>query len=191
MRQRLRTFIAIGLDKFTHDRLVGLQQRLSAEGVPAKWVEAENLHITLLFLGEVDAREAPAICQAVERASRSIKPFPMTLAGAGAFPTPRRPRTLIVHVTEGGPELIAVHDALVRPLLELGCYRREERPYRPHLTIGRVKGQPDEALTVAVKRFEGWQGGQSHVDEVLVMSSELRPQGPEYTVLCRAPFLGE
>jgi 2'-5' RNA ligase len=191
MRQRLRTFIAVALDKFTHDRVVGLQERLAAADVPAKWVEPENLHITLLFLGEVNAREVPAICSAVESVGRALKPFAMTLAGAGAFPTARRPRTLIAHVTEGGPDLIALHDALEPPLLQLGCYRREERPFKPHLTVGRVKGEAGASLAAAIKQFDGWQGGQTQVDEVLVLSSELRPQGPEYTVLCRAPLRGK
>jgi len=192
MPHRLRTFVAVGLDTFTHDRLVGLQQRLAAAGVPVKWVEPDNLHLTLLFLGEVDARETPAVCSAVTAVCRKRPPFAVTLAGAGAFPTPRRPRTLIVHVTEGGPELVALHDALEEPLLELGCYRREERPFKPHLTLGRVKGQAAaEPLTAAVQQFAGWQGGQTHVDEVLVMSSELKPQGPEYTVLCRARLRGK
>jgi RNA 2',3'-cyclic 3'-phosphodiesterase len=186
MPQRLRTFIAVPVDRFTHDRLVGLQKRLADTGVPVKWVEPDNLHITLLFLGEVDAREVPAVCAAVEQACRRVGPFAITLAGAGAFPTPRRPRTLIVHVTEGGAELVALHDAVEAPLLELGCYRREERTYKPHLTLGRVRAQAAEPLAAAIKQFETWQGGQSHVDELLVMSSELRPQGPEYTVLCRA-----
>jgi RNA 2',3'-cyclic 3'-phosphodiesterase len=192
MPQRLRTFIAVALDRFTHDRLVGLQERLAGAGVVAKWVEPENLHITLLFLGEVDARETPAVCKAVEGAARRIKSFPITLAGAGAFPTPRRPRTLIVHVTEGATEMVALHDAVETPLLDLGGYRREERPYKPHLTLGRVKGQEAaESLAAAIRQFEGWQGGQTRVDEVLVMSSELRSQGPEYTVLCRARLRGK
>jgi RNA 2',3'-cyclic 3'-phosphodiesterase len=191
MPHRLRTFVAVPVDRFTHDRLVGLQKRFAESAVPVKWVEPDNLHITLLFLGEVDAREVPAVCSAAEQACRRIAPFAMTLAGAGAFPTPRRPRTLIVHVTEGAAELVALHDAVEVPLLNLGCYRREERTYKPHLTLGRVKGDVAEPLADAIRQFEGWQGGQSHVDEILIMSSELRAHGPEYTVLCRARLRGK
>jgi 2'-5' RNA ligase len=192
MPQRLRTFIAVALDAFTHDRLVGLQGRLAETGVPVKWVEPDNLHITLLFLGEVDAREVPAVCGAVEQACRGVAPFAMTLAGTGAFPNVRRPRTLIVRVAEGADEMRALHDAIEAPLLELGCYRREERTYTPHLTLGRVKGQAAaEPLAAAIKQFERWQGGQTQVREVKVLSSELRPQGPEYTVLCRAALKGK
>ena len=192
MPQRLRTFVAVPLDTFTHDRLVGLQERLAETGVPVKWVEPQNMHITLLFLGEVDAREVPDVCRQVETVCRRFPAFAMTLAGTGAFPNARRPRTLIVPVTEGMEAMRALHDALEAPLLELGCYRREDRTYKPHLTLGRVKGQAAaEPLVAAVKQFERWQGGQTQVREVLVLSSELRPQGPEYTLLCRARLKGK
>ena len=129
------------VDTFSRDRLVGLQQRLTADGASAKWVERENLHLTVLFLGEVNAREIPDVCRVVSAATSKFAPFPMTLAGAGAFPTPRHPRILIVHVTEGAPQLIDLHHAIEIGLLDLGSYRREDRPFKPHLTIGRVRGR--------------------------------------------------
>jgi 2'-5' RNA ligase len=189
---RLRTFIAVDVSPFTRDRLVGLQEQLAAAaGTGVKWVEPDNLHVTLLFLGEVDEREVIGICRAVEAVARPTPAFPMTVAGLSAFPTVRRPRTLIVPATEGAAELVALHDALEAPLLELGCYRREERGYVPHLTLGRVQrdARPD-ALSAAVAKFGGWQGGQTQVREVLVLSSQLRREGPEYTVLSRAKLRG-
>ncbi len=189
MADRLRTFIAVDVDAFTRDRLVGLQERLANDGADARWVGRDNLHVTLLFLGEIDSREVPAVCRIVADVSATHPAFGMTLAGAGAFPTPRRPRTLIVHVTDGERELIALHDALEAPLLDHGCYRRENRPFKPHLTIGRVRGRADDArLTAAIRKFEAWQGGETRVQEVLVFSSQLRPDGPEYTILSRAPL---
>lgn len=189
MSNRLRTFIAVGVDPFTRDRLVGLQQRLADGGADAKWVEPTNLHVTLLFLGEVDSRETPEICRIVAEAAERQPAFTMMLAGAGAFPTPRRPRTLIVHIAQGGDELIRLHDVLEPPLLEHGCYRREERAFKPHLTIGRVKGRADDpALSGAIQKFAAWQGGETRVQELLVLSSTLRSEGPEYVVLSRAPL---
>jgi 2'-5' RNA ligase len=90
-------------------------------------------------------------------------------------------------VTDGAAEVVALHDALEAPLLELGCYRREERQYTPHVTLGRVNGDGGtERLTAALARRADWQGGITEVSEVRVMSSELKPQGPVYTVLSRA-----
>jgi RNA 2',3'-cyclic 3'-phosphodiesterase len=187
MSRRHRTFIGVGIDRFTRDRLAGLQERLAESAPGVKWAAPDNWHVTLLFLGEVGEVEVLEVCRTVESVCRDVPAFPMTLAGTGAFPTPRRPRTLIVNVTEGADELRQLHDALETPLLDLGCYRREERGYTPHLTLGRVRAADDPAtLAAVVQQFAKWQGGQTHVREVLVMSSQLRPEGPEYTVLSRA-----
>ena len=111
----------------------------------------------------------------------------MSLVGAGAFPSARHPRILIANVADGDAQLIALHDAIESRLLELGSYRREDRPFKPHVTIGRVRGQVDsDALAATIRQFAAWEGGQSRVREVLVMCSELRSEGPEYTVLGRA-----
>jgi 2'-5' RNA ligase len=188
MARRLRTFVAVDVDPFTRDRVAGLQGQLDAAvGGSVKWVEPANLHLTLLFLGEVDEREIPAVCRATEDVCRGHASFPLTVAGVSAFPTVRRPRTLIVPVTEGAAELVALHAALEPALLALGCYRREERGFTPHVTLGRVlRDAPTDLLTAALLKFGPWQGGQSLVREVRVMSSELRREGPEYTVLSRA-----
>jgi RNA 2',3'-cyclic 3'-phosphodiesterase len=188
---RVRTFIAVGLDKAVHDRTVALQQKLAEAGVDVKWVEPENLHLTLLFLGEVEDRDLPAVCRSVAEVCARLPPFSMSVERTGCFPNPRRPRTLWVGVGAGTQELVALHDALEPPLLELGCYRREDRPYTPHLTLGRVKGdRPAEPLAAALAKHAGWQGGPTHVREVLVMSSELTPKGPVYTVMSRARLQG-
>ncbi|HVS38041.1 MAG TPA: 2'-5' RNA ligase family protein, partial [Gemmataceae bacterium] len=65
MARRLRTFIAVDLGKPLRDRLVSLQESLARNGAAVKWVEVENLHVTMLFLGEVDERELPPLCRAV------------------------------------------------------------------------------------------------------------------------------
>jgi len=188
---RLRTFIAVDIDKIIRDRAVTLQEALGRAGADVKWVEPENLHITLLFLGEVEDRALPAVCGVVADVAAGQPPFIMTVEGAGSFPSVRRPRTLWVGVGEGKQELVALHEALEAPLLELGCYRREGRQYTPHITLGRVKGDAGaDLLATALGRRSDWQGGQVRVREVLVMSSELRPQGPSYTVLGRGKFSG-
>jgi 2'-5' RNA ligase len=190
---RIRTFIAVGIDKTIRDHAVTLQETLGRSGADVKWVEPENLHVTLLFLGEVDDRELPAVCRVVADVAAGLAPFEMSVEGAGAFPNARRPKTLWVGVGEGLEELVTLHDALEPPLLDLGCYRREERQYTPHLTLGRVKGEAGtDQLATALARRTDWQGGRVRVREVLVMSSDfsVRPEGPTYTVLGRGKLGG-
>jgi 2'-5' RNA ligase len=184
---RLRTFIAVDPGKPIRDRIVALQENLARTGTEVKWVEHENLHVTLLFLGEVDERSVPPVCRVVAECTQRQPPFAMSVETAGCFPTPRRPRVLWVGVGEGTQRLCALHDGLEPPLLDLGCYRREERKYTPHITMGRVKSdRPTDKLAAALAKQTGWKGGEITVGEVLVMSSELTPKGPLYTVLSRA-----
>jgi 2'-5' RNA ligase len=183
---RLRTFIAVELASPIRSRCVALQETLGRVCGDVKWVEPENLHVTLLFLGEVDERDLLAVCRSVSAACTGLTPFRMSVEGVGCFGDRRRPRTIWVGVGEGNAELVALHDALERPLLELGCYRREERKFTPHVTLGRVRSnRPSDSVAQELDRQADWNGGECLVREVLVMSSELRPEGPVYAVLSR------
>jgi RNA 2',3'-cyclic 3'-phosphodiesterase len=184
---RLRTFIAIDLGKSIRDRCLALQDTLAHQGAEVKWVEAENLHLTLLFLGEVEDRELPALCQAVADCCAQQPAFTLSIESVGCFPNPRRPRIVWVGVGAGRDEVTTLHDALEPPLLKLGCYRREERSYTPHVTLGRIRGErSNDSLGQALTRQAKWRGGEVAVREIKVLSSELTPQGPIYTVLSRA-----
>src|SRR5262249_116704 len=111
----------------------------------------------------------------------------ISVTGTGCFPNPRRPRTLWVGIAKGADELKQVHDAIEAPLLDMGNYRRETRGYTPHVTLGRVKGDnTSHPLPKTVAKHKTWSGGETMVTEVNVMSSELRSDGPIYTVLGRA-----
>jgi 2'-5' RNA ligase len=185
---RIRTFIGVDLGKAIRDRAVALQETLARTGTEVKWVEPENLHVTLLFLGEVDDREVPKVCRLVAEETIQHPAFDMTVETVGCFPNARRPRILWVGVTEGAQQMQALHDGLEPPLEELG-YRREERRYTPHVTLGRVKSdRPTNQLSIALTKHAAWKGGEIPVREILIMSSELKSTGPLYHVLSRAPL---
>jgi RNA 2',3'-cyclic 3'-phosphodiesterase len=188
---RVRTFIALDLDAVVRGRLVTLQEQLARSGPEVKWVEPENLHVTLLFLGEVREKELAAVCRAVSATAQPRPAFALRLTGLGGFPNLRRPRTLWVGVGDGAEAVCSLHAGLEDVLFELGCYRRENRPYTPHVTLGRLTG--DGGADVSLNLPTGaakWTAGVTQVREVLVMSSELRPAGPEYSVIGRGKFQG-
>lgn len=191
MINRYRTFIAVDVEPFTRDRMCGVQEQLARVVRGVKWVEPGNMHLTLLFLGEIDARDVPRVCKAVERVCNATVPFSFSVAGVGAFPHLRRPRVLIARVDDGVEQLKALHAALEPAIEELGAYRREERAFTPHVTLGRVQRDPDgEELSAALAKFAAWQGGATEVREVRVLSSELTPDGPMYATLARARLRG-
>jgi RNA 2',3'-cyclic 3'-phosphodiesterase len=183
---RLRVFIAVDIGKELRARCVTLQETLSRAADDVKWVEAKSMHLTLLFLGEVDDRTLPDVCRAVALVAGRHEGFTLSIESVGCFPNPRRPRILWAGVGAGKEELVVLHDALEPPLLDLGCYRREERQYTPHMTLGRVQGeQTGDGLVTALARKADWQGGTVEVRELLVMSSELMREGPVYSVIGR------
>src|SRR5207249_1254022 len=110
----------------------------------------------------------------------------MSVESVGCFPNARHPKVLWVGVGEGAQPICAIHDELEPPLMELG-YRREDRRYTPHLTLGRVKKEgPTDKLAAALAKQAAWKAGVMTVSEILVMSSDLTSHGPTYGVLSRA-----
>jgi 2'-5' RNA ligase len=183
----VRTFIALDPGAAIRERMVSLQESLGRTATEVKWVEPENLHVTLLFLGEVDNRDLMPVCRAVEEAARGHAAFELSIEGTGCFPNMRRPRVVWIGVGQGLQEVCALHDAIEKPLLELGCYRREERRFTPHVTLGRIRSEkPMDQLAAALLKKQPYQAGTTMVREVQIMSSELSPEGPIYTVMGRA-----
>lgn len=182
---RLRVFIAVDPGKSIRSRCVSLQETLARTSTKVRWVKPESIHVTLLFLGEVDERQLVPVCQSVAQTCAAHDDFVMAVDGVGCFPNRRRPHTIWVGIGAGTQNLVALHDALEPPLMELG-YRREDRQYTPHLTLGRVQGPSTPQLTEALTKQLAWHGGEIAIEEVLIMSSELRADGPIYSVISTA-----
>jgi 2'-5' RNA ligase len=188
---RTRTFIAVEVSEAMRAAAVALQQAFAKTGAGVKWVTPESLHVTLLFLGEVDDRELHAVCRAAQQVAAKLPPFNLRIGGVGAFPTARRPKVLWAGITEGADDLRRLYDDLEARMPDLGCYRKEERGYTPHLTLGRVKGEADgNILAPELAKRTTWDGGRTTVDEVVVFASELTRDGPEYTALGRGELTG-
>jgi 2'-5' RNA ligase len=188
---RTRTFIGIDIAEATRDRAAALQESLAKTGAEVNWASPESMHVTLLFLGEVDDRELHAVCRAVQQIAAREPSFTLAVSGVGAFPNARRPKIVWAGITEGAEELQRLYDDLETRMLDLGCYRKEQRGYTPHLTLGRVKAERDGfALAPELAKLAEWDGGRTTVDEVLVFSSDLTRDGPVYTVIGRGELKG-
>jgi 2'-5' RNA ligase len=187
----IRTFIAVAASPEIRHKAIQLISRLRlSEGSSGdiKWVAAENLHWTLQFLGNLDEREIPTVCDAVATAASEVEPFELEAHGAGAFPSAARPRTLWIGARQGERAMSVLHSAIDRRLKKRG-YRGEERRFVPHITIGRAahKGKL-HSLAEELANLADYDAGTMLVDEVTVYSSHLAPGGPTYDVLARAPL---
>ncbi len=191
MSQIIRTFVAVEIPLETKDKARRVISELAVTPAKVKWVEPLHLHWTLKFLGDVDILETPAICEAVARAAEPLACFEVETHGVGAFPDSRRPRTVWLGMRRGCEQMIELHDAIEFELAKLG-YRSENRRFRPHLTIGRVRQSPAgvDELGGLIDQRNDFDGGVSLVDEVVVFSSILSRDGPTHEPLCHVELKG-
>jgi 2'-5' RNA ligase len=141
-------------------------------------------------LGEVDEREVGQVCRIASDVAEKHAPFEAAIESIGCFPNARRPRVIWAGISRGAEIVAGIHAELEIPFADLG-YRREERRYTPHITLGRVAGDgPHDGLARALREHEEWLGGDFAVREIHIMSSELTSKGSVYTVMGRAPLKG-
>jgi 2'-5' RNA ligase len=186
----IRAFVAVELSSAVIDRARSLIERLRPSGADVKWVEPQNMHLTLQFLGDVPEAQTAEVCRAVNEAAKGFQPFEVSLAGAGCFPDARRPRTLWIGVQDGLEPLTRLQAAIEAVLGELG-FPGEDRQFHPHLTIGRVRqggGPAVRELGQLVRQHADFDAARATIDHVTVFSSVLGKAGPTYQALGRAPL---
>ena len=160
---------------------------LRQRGAAVSWVRAENLHVTMRFLGGVDEATIGRVREALAEAATGLAPFRIVLQGFGGFPTSRAPRVVWVGVTGGGEQLSALH-ARVEAALARQRIPPEGRPFHPHVTLGRAR-EPRGATGLAESLgAPGAPLGETLVDAVHLMRSDLHPSGARYSVLAREPL---
>jgi 2'-5' RNA ligase len=191
--ESLRLFIAMELPTAVTEALTALQKRLQTfdRERAIRWTAISSIHLTLKFLGDTDPARQPAIDAALREAVAGHAPFTLNVGGAGCFPDLRKPR--VVWAGAGG-DLAALHalrDAVERTVSPLG-YPTEDRPFSPHLTLGRARQDaPRLALSALGERIGQAEVGTLapwRVEGISLMRSELKPSGAVYTQMLYVPF---
>ncbi len=192
MNQVLRAFIAIELPSQVQNKLSKVIQKLQDQlpDISIRWVKPHNIHLTLKFLGDVSINNIEAIRQILAREASEIAPFEFSIGELGAFPNLKRPRVLWLHVAAPS-ELLSLQRAIDLQTARLG-YLSEDRPYSPHITIGRVNRQVSiDELSRISKLLEKTHIGLVEVvrvNRVTLFRSDLHPDGSVYTPLAVASF---
>ena len=185
----VRCFVALPVPPPVRERAAEVMTALKAGGPDVKWVEPANLHLTLKFLGEAPEGQVPDLVRALEEACAG-RPAPrLEITVPGAFPDARRPRVVWLGLAGDLTPLAELAAAVERALAPLG-YPPEDRPFRAHLTLGRVRrprkggGQPDTRSLSRDLAGRDWAGGPEFtVDRVVLMQSTLTPRGAVYQPL--------
>lgn len=179
MSTTLRTFIAVPVTAGSALRQV--IARLSAMGQAIKAVDAEQLHLTLKFLGDTRVEQVPEIAVAVREIVAGREAFQLQLRGTGVFPHARRPTVVWAGVEQAGP-LIEIAGELERRLKSLG-FPRERRPYQPHLTLARIRSRPPAELAELLEQEHQTDFAAVPIESVVYYQSDLQPGGAVYTPL--------
>jgi 2'-5' RNA ligase len=183
----MRLFVAVNLPAQIRERLAAEQDRLRRAQADVSWVRAENIHVTLKFLGETEEKRLDRIRPALLEVARGSVPFRIQVSGLGSFGG-RVPRVVWVGVQEGAEPLSRLAKDVEAAMARLG-FPKERRGFSAHITLGRVRSARNaEALLTALAQAETGPLGSVEVNQFELMQSELRPTGSVYTVLDRYPF---
>lgn len=178
----IRCFIAIHIGERIEKQISDLILGLKKYDVDIKWVKPDGMHITLKFLGNTQDSMIPKIKDALVHAVSSFDPFFITISGIGAFPDVKRPRVFWVGV-KNMDSLEKLHTEIEARMSQLG-YIKEKRSFHPHITLGRVRTQRGvKTVTRKLDLSHDIEFGDSYVDKLELMKSDLKPAGAEYTCL--------
>jgi 2'-5' RNA ligase len=188
----LRAFIAIELPTSTLDAIkkqtAHLHQVLGNDSI--RWVPAQNMHLTLKFLGDIATSHVDFLKQLLTREADSHPQFDLQLGGLGSFPNSRRPRLLWIGI-HAPADLASLQKSVEAGTSRLG-YEQEERAFSPHLTIGRTRqsvSQPElQKIRAALDTIQLGNIGTAKVDSIHLFKSDLQPSGSIYTKLFSAPL---
>ena len=193
-QSQLRLFVALDLPAGAKAALAATMGQLQSV-IPAgvRWVNPAGIHLTLKFLGDTEAGLVTPLLAALGEAAAAgdTIPFPLHLDGLGVFPNPREPRVIYAGVGGDLDSLAQVQRQVEQAIVRLG-FPREKRPFRPHLTLGRVRdgvapaarrqiGDTIARQAAALSPEYAWTAG-----EILLIRSNLTPQGAVYTILGQA-----
>lgn len=187
----IRTFIAVETSPEVRAAAAGMTDRLKQgwRVSEVRWVPPESLHLTLRFLGETEEAGVAPLTAALDAVTAGTPPCRLTLGPLGAFPDARRPRVLWLGLKGADTAALrSLQGRIEERVTGLG-WDHEGRPFSPHLTLGRVRpgmrADPGAGWTRAAVPELAFP-----VDEVVLMGSDLRPDGPHYSVLHRSPLGG-
>jgi 2'-5' RNA ligase len=164
---------------------------LRADPAHVAWVSPGNLHVTLKFLGEIGTDRLGSIRDALADVAGRYRPFTLEAEGGGAFPGPRNPRVLWVGIRDP-LELVKQLQQNMENALSGAGFPREDRPFHPHITVGRARGVlPPAWGDRFVRALSGRNFGEVPVPSITLYESRLSPGGAVYAVVRAFPLPGE
>jgi len=176
----MRAFLAIDINDAVRERISVLQGVLRMAAPRLKWVDPGRIHLTLKFLGEVAESRLDIIRAVLDRVAVTTAPFELHIRKTGVFPPTGPPRVVWIGAKDANGALLRLHEELEAGLGPLG-FLREDRPFRPHLTLARCKDRgAARGLWPALNEHRGFDAGMTTVEQLVLYQSTLSRRGPIY-----------
>jgi 2'-5' RNA ligase len=187
----MRAFLAVDPPEAIFNEIIKIQERLKKTiGGDIRWVRPEGIHLTLKFFGYVYQSDVANISLVVKNNVANMKALMLNVRNLVAFPSVNRPRVLWLGLDGDTDALISLQVEIDTGFQDYG-FKKEERPFRPHLTLARIKEPKGlDGLAEAVKKNEDYNAGSFTISGLTLFKSELRPTGAIYTKLSHFPFPG-
>ncbi len=189
MKKLVRSFISIDLEeRETVKKIIEVQRKLFSVARDIKLVEPQNLHLTLVFLGELSEEEIRSIYDSI-REIEFLSPFSARLVGLGAFPSSNRPRVLWIGVGKNEEKIVEIYKEIIKRINHRKFPDKEK--FIAHLTIGRIRRpRRNIELSEILNSLGKLDIGEMEVNDVKIKKSTLTPKGPVYTTLFKVSLLG-
>ncbi|MDD5014077.1 MAG: RNA 2',3'-cyclic phosphodiesterase [Atribacterota bacterium] len=186
--EKIRIFIAVNLNPDIRKHLAYLKDNMDIPESKMKWVEKNNLHITIKFLGYISPEQTELIQSELKEITSQYDPFLIKLSSyIGVFPTYKMPQIIWVGIKEGTNKLEELHNSIEINMFKKG-FPREEKCFSSHITIGRVKYIGDKASFIQILKTIKVNNLSQEVCSVDLMESKLTPNGPVYNIMAKFPL---
>ena len=175
---QLRAFLAIDVDEDLKAKMYRIIKEFKQIDANIKYVDLENLHLTLKFFGDIDTEGLDVLSSKIEGVVSNFDKFTIKVKGCGAFPNNDRIKVIWLGI-EDDERVRQLHDELDKEFVALGFDK--DKKFSSHLTIGRMKsGKGKNEVKSTIEEFSEVEIGEMDVDRIILKKSTLTPQGPIY-----------
>ncbi len=185
---KIRAFVALKLPENIISSIKKIQEDLKLYRFPVRWVRPEKMHLTIKFFGEIAESDIKNIGAAMNNCAGSYAPLSLSAKGVGVFPGIAHPRVIWAGISGEASLLFDLRNALENRFEEIG-FKKEGRPFKGHLTLGRFRERVDSGkLIEALRKFQSFESEIFVAEKIYLYKSDLEPEGPVYTELLSALF---
>lgn len=183
----LRLFVAIDTPPQIKRLVAAVRDRLQGSGADARWEPDDKLHCTIRFLGDTDPRDVDRIISSVQQIAGETPCFTVRYRTVGCFPSIRDPHVVWIGIDPADDSLRTLQRRVEETVVSIG-FTREDRPFHPHLTLGRVKSRKNIRNLLTVLETVTFESEPVILGELEIIKSELKPAGSVYTILKSIPL---